>query len=398
MDSESLTNLLSQVQTIAEKYDAIFTLTGEKFNIFQILGLTSNENKHSALLAELLNPNGNHGKKDFFLKLFIEELLNEISEVDNFDKHTSLLKEFKTENAKVITEKSIGVINGEIGGRIDLYIQSETATIIIENKIYAKDQDAQLRRYYNYNKKALIIYLTLDGKNAEDCTTKNNDNPFDIVYPLCISYALSILNWLEACRKETVNQPILRETLLQYIYLLKHLTHQTMNENMKNEIVEAIVKKPQFISSAEQIFNNWDKVKAKIISDLRVEIIKIADKLNLNYDIDGNIGEPESGFWFFKKDWCYCIYFYFEKKYDELLIGIDHINYDNKCPENIVAKLKEYLQDFDFGNKLPYPNWIWVSRFPEWEAAAWSDVKEKIPLAIENKTKAILDKLEGFKI
>ena len=45
---------------------------GDCFNVFNTLGLRSNEVRlHSAFLAELLNPDGNHGLKDamrFFVK------------------------------------------------------------------------------------------------------------------------------------------------------------------------------------------------------------------------------------------------------------------------------------------------------------------------------------------
>lgn len=45
---------------------------GDCFNIFNTLGLRSNEVRlHSAFLAELLNPNGNHGLKDAMLKEFL---------------------------------------------------------------------------------------------------------------------------------------------------------------------------------------------------------------------------------------------------------------------------------------------------------------------------------------
>ena len=45
---------------------------GDFFNVFNILGLRSNETRtHSAFLAELLKPNGSHGMGDAYLKSFI---------------------------------------------------------------------------------------------------------------------------------------------------------------------------------------------------------------------------------------------------------------------------------------------------------------------------------------
>jgi hypothetical protein len=52
---------------------------GETFNIFNILGLRSEEVRlHSALIAELLNPKGRHGCASLFLKSFLKTI-----EVDN---------------------------------------------------------------------------------------------------------------------------------------------------------------------------------------------------------------------------------------------------------------------------------------------------------------------------
>ena len=48
---------------------------GESFNVFDILGLSTNEVRlHSAFLAELLNPNGTHGLGSQFLFAFIINL------------------------------------------------------------------------------------------------------------------------------------------------------------------------------------------------------------------------------------------------------------------------------------------------------------------------------------
>ena len=51
-------------------------------------------------------------------------------------------------------------------------------------------------------------------------------------------YKNDIIQWLEKCRKEAVTHSILRETITQYINLIKYLTHQTINENMEKEIVK----------------------------------------------------------------------------------------------------------------------------------------------------------------
>ena len=123
---------------------------GECFNIFEVLGLQTSEVRlHSAIIAELLNPRGNHGLGDKFLKAFIDDVIPEQCRFT-----------LDALSAKVYTEFNIGNISKDYteGGRIDLLIQDNVKqTIIIENKIYAGDQPCQLLRYNNYARKEKLI-------------------------------------------------------------------------------------------------------------------------------------------------------------------------------------------------------------------------------------------------
>ena len=96
----------------------------DNFNVFDILRMERMETKHSAFLAELLNPNGAHKKGDLFLKNFCERMGFEA------------LSRVRVSCEKSIETKSYGK------GRIDIYVEdlNQGCGIIIENKIYAKDQ------------------------------------------------------------------------------------------------------------------------------------------------------------------------------------------------------------------------------------------------------------------
>ena len=68
----SIVHLLDSICQIAATYKKIEATRGEKYNIFRVIDMTSNETSvHSAFLADLLNPNGLHQMGDVFLKLFI---------------------------------------------------------------------------------------------------------------------------------------------------------------------------------------------------------------------------------------------------------------------------------------------------------------------------------------
>ena len=209
---------------------------GECFNVFNILRLDTNETRtHSAFIAELLDPNGAHGLGDAFLKAFLETLAWEEFELD-------------TQSAKVDMEFPIGFKNEDCseGGRLDILITAKDKAILIENKIYAGDQENQLIRYFNYGRsqyadKFRLIYLTLDGHDASECSAKNtnqNLSPKQGYYP--ISYDGVILDWLHKCIRLSVFHPLVRETLRQYQALIEQLTGKNMNENNNKELISTL--------------------------------------------------------------------------------------------------------------------------------------------------------------
>lgn len=274
----SVTELLKREQLIEEERYR----RGEKYNIFQIMSMESDEvSTHSAVVANLLDPRGSHGCGDAFLKLF----LSQISDLNDFD--------FPTENAIVKVEYVIGPITDDEGGRIDILILSKDKKkgIIIENKIYASDQPRQLYRYYKFAQNLQehrILYLTLDGKDPsnDSITNKagndklkgqgNSDDGKADFY--CISYASDILRWLESCVEKTTQKPLLRETLAQYIDLLKKLTHQNMANSTKKELAE-VCTRPENIESLLWVHRNFESIIAEIMNNTFVpQLEELAQK------------------------------------------------------------------------------------------------------------------------
>jgi hypothetical protein len=147
MIDQTIPHLLQQVTTITKKYDELATITGERYNVFGILGISTDEVRmHSAFIANLLDSNGSHGCGSILLKLFIAQQSTKCIETDFIKR----LEEFESESSKTKTEHHIGFINEDAteGGRIDILItDSNGKHIIIENKIYAGDQQLQLVRY-----------------------------------------------------------------------------------------------------------------------------------------------------------------------------------------------------------------------------------------------------------
>ncbi|UOQ51744.1 PDDEXK-like family protein [Hymenobacter cellulosivorans] len=273
----TLQSLLSQVMVIEARHRSQAQVTGEQFNIFRILGLESAEVRtHSAFLAELLSPRGSHGQKELFLNLFVQQIG---------------LPEFDTATATIEIEKHIGFINESSleGGRIDICIFPKGGyPIFIENKIYTGDQKNQLLRYHNYNSEAKLIYLTLDGSEPGEYTTGSSIPPEAVQ---ALSYATGIISWLEACRKEAAMQPLVRETITQYINLLKGLTGQSTNKMMTDEVKKLILQNKDSVASAQNIRNAFNQIRSEVqtalcedlINGFRMLIDLPADRLLFTY-------------------------------------------------------------------------------------------------------------------
>ena len=258
-----LTHLLTQIYAIINKHEGILKLSGENYNIFRILQMGSSEVRlHSAFIADLLNPKGNHGQDGAFLEIFLKPYG---------------ITHMNSQTTTVEPEVDIGVITETEGGRIDILVEDDKKNhVIIENKIYAADQPNQLLRYHNYDKKAPLFYLTLDGREptAESCA--NDKNLLNNI--ICISYSKDIIEWLEQCKKEAVDLPILRETIVQYIQLVKYLTNQSRKQLMSKEIANQILQSEETLTAYFEAINAIEPVLNEIFKRLQGQLSKLDDE------------------------------------------------------------------------------------------------------------------------
>ncbi len=258
---EKLQRLLDEVRLILKKTEVEkkeADRRGENFNIFNVLGLTSDETRtHSAFIAELLDPNGSHGLGNQFLQSFVDTI--DCLKSWNFD----------TKSAKVHKELSIGGKNEDCseGGRIDIAVESNGKAIIIENKIYAGDQEKQLVRYYNYGTKNYsngirLLYLTLNGDDASEYSHEKlvvNEDYY------AIAYNHEISDWLQRCIEFSARHPLVRETLIQYQNLINQLTMNNMDKNSQEELLK-LMSDPKNIDSICSILNLEAKWREQIFN------------------------------------------------------------------------------------------------------------------------------------
>lgn len=275
--SSSLQKLLSQVEHAYN--NSIHTQSksvgnGDAFNVFNVIGLWSEEVRlHSAMIKELLDPSGSHGCSDRFLRLFYNKVNN-----------SPIPEEKSLAEARVEAEYYIGPISDDkkYGGRIDILVMVpqvlKLPSLIIENKIYALDQENQLLRYYTFGKKKfedrfILTYLTLDGKKPSNTSIGDENH----IKPNCISYSNDIMTWLHSCAQIAFDKPKVRETIIQYIDLLKQITENTMTKS--DDIVNIIESSTENLVSGLQICARRNEiVKSAVLGPITTFLKRIAEK------------------------------------------------------------------------------------------------------------------------
>jgi hypothetical protein len=271
--------IIERVKEIKNEFIHLELTSGERFNIFNILGLNSNEISHSRILADLLNIKGSHGQGEKYLKLFIDQLI-ELPTENQFHEespHLDIIKKFQISSSRVIIEKSIGIVDYELGsgGRIDILLTDGHEFIIIENKIYAVDQPQQLLRYKNFQptKDTPILYLNLFGSDASEHSKSNDQESLKLKTDyISISYSSFIKEWLESCINKSIDHPAINEILRQYLNLILQLTNQTINNKMSKELAT-------YLASNYEEFDSIIKVKNEVYSLIIEKSRKVVESI-----------------------------------------------------------------------------------------------------------------------
>lgn len=266
INKKEVEDLLHNVGSKVKRSKEVAQLKGENFNIFKILGVERKENNtHSNFLSELLNPKGKHGLDDVFLKLFYNIIIPILPH-----EKVNVVKKLKTESVIVKTEDTEDIE----GGRVDISIRkSLSGLIFIENKIDALDQPLQIVKYSkdHSKKNKIILYLTLDGYSPSNESKGNLVEGKDF---FLISYKREIKEWLEKCQKQASDYPIIRETIKQYVILIKELTGQLTDQKMEKEIIDLVLKNKESFESAEAIRNYYDEARNQISKEVIQKIEK----------------------------------------------------------------------------------------------------------------------------
>ena len=324
--------------------------------------LDDEENMHSGFLYALLNPYGEHYQDDLFLKLFLKSVG---------------LKEWfgNTSNARVYKEKK----------RIDIYIANGEKHIIVENKIWAGDQDRQIERYIETMakersldsnddmesnelesseketkqeqsksyKNIAVLYLTPDSKNPTPQSlgkwqiqgeylidSKNNQVRFK-----AISYEKEILKWLESAFNEAGGISNLRMAIECYADVVKRLIGKKDNA-MDLRAFFNKEENRQFLDIALELVARRDEL-AKIQFLITAQAIKkIIDDKYKEYRYKIIFEKPHMRVLnkeFYEKKMSFDIYAEYGTRTALVWFGVALDGYDRKRTQAVIDTLKSVL-------------------------------------------------------
>lgn len=233
------------------------------YNIFTTLLQISDEVRlHSKFIHSLIDPDGLHYQGTLFLELFLEQL-NLSYFFEDLDM-CFVKREYEN---------------------IDLYISDGQKHIIIENKVFAGEQTAQVQRYIDlikefnqveeeFNDNLVVVYLTLDGHSPshDSLNDFSLENQYLIRSEECyrfipITYGMNIKNWVENCLSEVSNITNLSNDLSAYHKVILMLYNNYQGKVMT--LKEYISKR----DNSHEIFRLIKSISKEYI-ELRQDLIK----------------------------------------------------------------------------------------------------------------------------
>lgn len=235
--------------------------SGEDYSVLETAIKGNEEMMHSSVIASLLDTRGSHGQKCRFLELFLGCLPEQF-------------KSFDPSGARTACERYIGQKTEDSGGRVDICIENSSGQmIVIENKIFAGDQEHQILRYVEFlrgrplNRDGVefpVLYLTPDGHSPSDDSTQTDGMQCrcgeDYV---CISYRDVIVPWLDKCINEMEEKPHLKEHLATYRDIIKK---KVLGMDRKKDIINIIESAEENIKAAREISGQLDEIKIDAVT------------------------------------------------------------------------------------------------------------------------------------
>jgi hypothetical protein len=253
--------LLDGVTEIIKRYEERWQKTGEKYNLFKVAGIAHKEVYMCRVLADLLNPQGRHGRGDLYLKRFVERI----------GAINSVYQKIGDETAWTGTQYQT-----DTGRFIDIVIENGAIFVPVEVKIGAGDRPSQVADYFDFaNTKnkgvhVPVLYLTVDGHEPDDPTVVEGTH-----YER-LSFACDILPWLKECLEETPKESRIGDNIAQLIEAVELFCGRAEDAKMNEEILELVTKSPDTVKAAEaiRIVSDFDNRSLEAFKGLVLVLVK----------------------------------------------------------------------------------------------------------------------------
>ena len=253
----------------------------KKPNIFNILGISRMEIRHSNFLGWLLDPNESHGLGNKFLVRILRDLaLDEKNTLDIIKVSKLNFNNIDVRREYPISSKN----NNDKDKKIDILIifRDDNLVICIENKIDSKDSKQQLKDYRDYinetfkkeddkddvEYKNIFVYLT---PNGDDPTNDTNEKEYWCNY----SYKDDIIKHLTHTQ-DSITDSIIKTYISDYLSILKS---EIMGiQGKAQELANAIYENHKQIIDFVVDFRDANKEYKQFWEKEREWVFKFADE------------------------------------------------------------------------------------------------------------------------
>ena len=268
---EQFEQLISECNPIVSNHHTVAQDENKKYNIYRILHLTQNEVQMCRVLADLLNPSGEHRQGAKYLGCFVRTVLGlDVSDEEIKDAH--VYKEYPITNDR----------------RIDIVITYHGGFIPVEVKINAGDQKSQCYDYYRFAKKrdknAFIVYLTKSGyKPSEYSVTGRAGDRLPEGAVKCISFSEDILRWLEEIKDGSSDE--MKVLIHQYEGAVKEFVNVDDVEYKMN-LTNKILADTDSLRTSLEIAGAVNQAKAEIMKKLFEEFETQMQPILCKYNLE----------------------------------------------------------------------------------------------------------------
>lgn len=269
---EEIVEVLEKVDDVIDEFKNSSCKLEEGYNIFRVLEVGSKEVMMCRVLADMLNPEGNHGQGTKYLKTFMADVLG--MEITDKQLATArVYKEYPIKNDR----------------RIDIVIRNEEWFVPIEVKIHAGEQKSQCYDYYKYavkrDENAKVVYLTKWGTMPSKYSMSSYENE-DILTEdriICISFLRDICSWLENI---LISESGTMEIIIRQYLEAIHDFAIDDKEELKTRITDKIMEKEEYFRAALEIEKSMKTLKAGVIYQLFVEFEKQMEPLLGRFELE----------------------------------------------------------------------------------------------------------------